>query len=612
MKTKNRKTGKRVGALILALTMCFSLMAGCNQNNAPANSSNPGGSSAPGSSAGGSGSSAPEEKPLPELAYDEFGNAAVGRKAAVVSANEYTSKIGFDILKKGGNAVDAAVAMIFANSLTEPGATSLGGASFMTIYLKETGEYICIEAMETAPAAAGIDTLDEINEKQGAMLVTVPGQVHGALSALEKYGTMSREEVLEPVIKLAEEGFDVHISFEERASAMFDKLVLNEEAAKVFTNDGLPYAIGDHFTNPDYADTLRKIAEGGIDAFYKGDIAKAIVDDVQRLGGMLTMEDMANYTSVEREPISTTYHGYEIVTQAPPSNGGAPMLEMFNILENYDLKEMGFNSPEYIFTFNEALRLAMADGLTYFGDPDFYELPIDTIISKEYAKQRIEEDMPKDGKINPTLIAGGDLPFEKIVTAENESPSTTHVSVIDEFGNMVSTTHTIGGYFGSCIVAPGTGFPLNAHLSNQKLDIAEKDNPNFVQGGLRVMSTMCPTLVVRDGEPIMAIGSPGSWCIPPAIVQILNAVLLFDMDLQQAINEPRAIFTSYSAPIRVTAEPRLPEETIKYLEEAGYEMNVGRDWNTSLGSVGVIYENQEEGYVYAGGDNRRQYKSFAY
>lgn len=393
---------------------------------------------------------------------------------------------------------------------------------------------------------------------------------------------------------------------------MFDKLVLNEEAAKVFTNDGLPYAIGDHFTNPDYADTLRKIAEGGIDAFYKGDIAKAIVDDVQRLGGMLTMEDMANYTSVERAPISTTYHGYEIVTQAPPSNGGAPMLEMFNILENYDLKEMGFNSPEYIFTFNEALRLAMADGLTYFGDPDFYELPIDTIISKEYAKQRIEEDMPKDGKINPTLIAGGDLPFEKIVTAENESPSTTHVSVIDEFGNMVSTTHTIGGYFGSCIVAPGTGFPLNAHLSNQKLDIAEKDNPNFVQGGLRVMSTMCPTLVVRDGEPIMAIGSPGSWCIPPAIVQILNAVLLFDMDLQQAINEPRAIFTSYSAPIRVTAEPRLPEETIKYLEEAGYEMNVGRDWNTSLGSVGVIYENHEEGYVYAGGDNRRQYKSFAY
>ncbi len=184
--------------------------------------------------------------------------------------------------------------------------------------------------------------------------------------------------------------------------------------------------------------------------------------------------------------------------------------------------------------------------------------------------------MPKDGKVNPTLVPGEGLPFEKLTTAAPESGSTTHVSVIDEFGNMVSTTHTIGGYFGSCIVAPGTGFPLNAHLSNQKLDIAEKDNPNFVQGGLRVMSTMCPTLVVKDGEPIMAIGSPGSWCIPPAIVQILNAVLLFDMDLQQAINEPRAIFTSYSAPLKVYAEPRLPEETIQALIDAGYEVDSER------------------------------------
>lgn len=553
------------------------------------------------------------EAALPQVVPgDEFGNAAVGSKAAVVSANEYTTKIGMDILKAGGNAVDAAVAMLFANSLTEPGATSLGGASFMTIYLKESNTYVCLEGMETAPAAAGIDTLDAINEKQGAMLLTVPGQVHMALTALEKYGTMSRKQVLDPVIALAEDGFPVHISFEERASAMFDKLIANEEAAKVFTNDGLPYAIGDIFKNPDYANTLRAIEQGGIDAFYKGSIAQAIVDEVQRLGGILTMEDMANFTSVEREPIKTTYQGYEVVTQPPPSNGGAPMLEMMNILEQYDLKAMGYNSFEYLFTFNEALRLAMADGLNYFGDPDFYSLPTETIISKEYAKKRVLEDMPKDGKINETLVAGRDLPFEKIESATPESGSTTHVSIIDEFGNMVSSTHTIGGYFGSCIVAPGTGFPLNAHLQNQRLDIADKDNPNFVQGGLRVMSTMCPTLVVKDGEPIMAIGSPGSWSIPPSILLVMNNVLLFDMSVQEAINEPRAIFTSYSAPKRLTVEPRINDEVIKALEEAGYEMNVSRDWNTSLGSVAVVMVDEKEGLVWAGGDNRRQYKSLAY
>ncbi len=553
------------------------------------------------------------EAPLPDtIPGDEFGNAAVGRKAAVVSANEYTTKIGMDILKAGGNAVDAAVAMVFANSLTEPGASSLGGASFMTIYLKEENKYICIEAMETAPAAAGVDTLDLINEKKGALYLTVPGQVHGALSALEKYGTMTRAQVLDPVIALAEEGFPVHISFEERASAAFDLLSSMDESKKVFTNDGLPYAIGDLFKNPDYANTLRAIRDGGIDEFYKGSLAKTIVDEVQRLGGILTMEDMAAFTSVEREPIKTTYHGYEVVTQGPPSNGGAPMLEMLNILEQYDLVKMGFNSAEYLFTFNEALRLAMADGITYFGDPDFYTLPVDTLISKEYAVQRKEADMPKEMKINPELVAGKDLPFEKKNVQAPESGSTTHVSVIDEFGNMVSCTHTIGNYFGSGIVAPGTGFPLNSHLQNQFLTLEQKDNPNFVQGGLRVMSTMCPTLVVKDGEPIMAIGSPGSWSIPPVIVSIINNVLLFDMPLQQAINEPRAIFTNFRAPTRVTAEPRIAQDVIDALAAAGYEMNVGRDWNTGLGSAAAVLVDKEAGFIWAGGDDRRQYKSLAY
>lgn len=603
-----KKKTYRIYSALLAMILAFGMSA-CT-SPAPSSSSVSTSSSAEGIS---SSIDAPVETPLPDkVPGDEFGNAAVGRKAAVVSANEYTTKIGMDILKKGGNAVDAAVGMMFANSLTEPGAISLGGAGFMTLYIKETGKYICIEAMETAPKAAGLDTLDEINAKKGAMYMTVPGQVYGALDALEKYGTMTREEVLTPVVELAENGFKVHISFEERASASFDMLSANEEAKKVFTKDGLPYELGDTFKNPDYANTVRKIIEGGKDEFYQGDIAKTIVDEVQRLGGILTMEDMAEYRSVEREPIRTTYHGYEIITQGPPSNGGAPMLEMFNILEQYDLKAMGRNSAEYLYTFNEALRLSMADGITYFGDPDFYELPIDTLISKDYAKKRVEENMRKDGKINETLIPGDNLPFEKMITATPESTSTTHISVIDEFGNMASVTHTIGGYFGSGIVAPGTGFPLNAHLQNQKLDINEKDNPNFVQGGLRVMSTMAPTLIVKDGEPFMAIGSPGSWCIPPAIVAIMNDVLLFDVPLQEAINGPRVMFTSPTSGISLTAEPRFDQKIIDELTAKGYDVKVGKDWNTSLGSVGVVMVDKDTGLIYAGGDNRRQYKSLAY
>ena len=331
----------------------------------------------------------------------------------------------------------------------------------------------------------------------------------------------------------------------------------------------------------------------------------------------MTMEDMKNYTSVEREPISTTYHGYEIVTQAPPSNGGAPMLEMFNILENYDIESMGRDSYEYLFTYIEAVRLSLADGITYFGDPGFYDLPIDTIISKDYAKKRIEEDMPdmsgdpSEWKMNDGLIAGKDLPFEKIGGVE-DSPSTTHVSVVDETGNMVASTHTIGGYFGSCIVAPNTGFPLNAHLANQKLDLAEIDNPNFVQGGLRVISTMCPTLIVKDGEPIMSIGSPGSWVIPSSIVGIVNDVLLFDMDLQEAINAPRVLPTSYKKPNDLTAEPRISEDVLKKFEDAGFIVTADRDWNTGLGSVAAVLVDKEEGLIWAGGDNRRQYKSLAY
>ena len=548
-----------------------------------------------------------------QLESDLYGNSAVGSKAAVTSANQYTTRIGMQILEEGGNAVDAAVAMLFANSLTEPGASSLGGAAFMTIYLKDTNEYVCIEGMETVPAAYGIDTLDAINEGGSEMLVTVPGQVHTALTALEKYGTMTREQVLAPVIELAEEGFPVFTSFEERASSKYDTFVSSEqfaEAARIFTNDGLPYAIGDHFSNPDYAETLRKIVDGGIDAFYKGEIAQAIVDFVQEYGGMITMEDFANYTCVEREPLVTDYHGYTIITQDQPSNGGANLIEFMNILENFDLKAMGYNTPEFLFTFNEAYRLCTADSSISSGDPDFMNLPTAKRIDKEYAKERAAL-VPAYGQVVASVEPGDLESSMKDTVLENESPDTTQVAVIDEFGNMVSATMTIGNYFGDGLVAPGTGFPLNSHLRNVRTTIEDKDNPNFVRGGLRVISTMCPTLVVKDGEPVLAVGSPGSAVIPPLNALMIIGIIEFGIDPQEAINLPRAFCTSAGKPT-LQVEDRFEYGTVVALENCGYEINNRGSWSTGMGSAALVYRDLENDRVVAASDPRRQYRSEAY
>lgn len=547
------------------------------------------------------------------LATDLYGNSAVGSKAAVTSANEYTTHIGMQILKEGGNAVDAAVAMLFANSLTEPGASSLGGACFYTIYLKETDQYICIEGLETVPAAYGIDTLDAINAGGSEMKVTVPGQVHAALTALEKYGTMTREQVLAPVIKLAEEGFDVFTSFEERASSKYDTFVSTEqfaEAAKVFTNDGLPYAIGDHFTNPDFAATLRKISEGGIDAFYKGEIAQTIVDFVQQYGGMITMEDFANYTCVEREPLVTDYRGYTVITQNQPSNGGANLIEFLNILENFDLKAMGYNTPEFLFTFNEAYRLCSADSGISSGDPDFMNLPTAKRVDKAYAKERAAL-VPAFGQVVP-VVEPGDLESSmKDAISGKESSDTTQIAVIDEFGNMVSATMTIGNYFGDGLVAPGTGFPLNSHLRNVRTTIEYKDNPNFVRGGLRVISTMCPSLVVKDGEPVLALGSPGSAVIPPLNALMIIGIIEFGIDPQEAINLPRAFCTNAASPV-LQIEDRYEYKSVVSLENCGYTIKNTGSWSTGMGSAALVYIDTENDRVVAASDPRRQYRSEAY
>ena len=549
------------------------------------------------------------------LEGDEFNNGAIGSHGGVTSSSEYASQIGLDILKKGGNAIDAAVATAFAIGVVEPQYSGIGGAGLMTVYLADQKKCTTLEYLETVPGDITPGWYDKENDKYTAKNAAVPAQVHGLLTALEKYGTMTPAEVLEPVIELAKNGYVVNKTLGNALNDGYEHIMSTETGASIYTTDGFPYTEGDTIVNEPLAETLQKIADGGIDEFYKGELAQQIVDSLQANGSLITMEDMANYTSVEREPISTTYNGYEVVTVSAPSNGGNMLLETLNILENYDLKSMGHNSYDYLLTMNEAMRIGWRDAYTCLGDPAFFNLPIDKMISKEYAKSRLD-CMPKDGvsQYIDEQPPKGDLVSTKIESTAEESKHTSHISVIDQEGNIVSTTNTLGNAWGCSFMPEGTGFFLNSHVSNMTHDPEKSDDPDFVIGGKRVRSTMAPTIVLKDDQPVMAIGSPGSLAIPPAIITVLNNVLLFDMNIQQAINAPRGIITTRSKPYsKMTVEAdRLDPEVVKKFEESGYTMDNKGDYNTSLGGVAAIYLDPETGMFQAGADPRREYKALAY
>lgn len=542
---------------------------------------------------------------------DDFDNGAIGKHGGVSSSSEYSSQIGIDILKKGGNAVDAAVATAFGIGLVEPNLSGIGGCGMMNIYLKDTNEYIILEYMETVPNAVSPGWFDKKTDSSTAKNAAVPSQVHGLLTTLEEYGTMSRQEVLAPVIKLAREGFKMDARLANAIADNFDFFSEpgNEYLLELYTNDGIPYSEGDLFKNLDLADTLQAISDGGIDEFYKGDLAKKIVDGLREGGSLITMEDMANYETAIREPIKTTYHGYEVISPPPPSNGGDWLLETLNILENYDLKSMGFNTPEYLFTFNEASRLGLADSYAFIGDPAFFDLPIAEMVSKEYAIERVKL-MPKDKVLEES--PAGDLPVEPLDPTGEDGKHTSHIAVIDEKGNIVSTTNTLGLGWGCKFAVPGTGFFYNSHISNLEHDPAKSDSPDYVMPGKRVRSTITPTLVLKDGEPIMAIGSPGSLAIPPAIAAVINNVLLFDMNIQQAINAPRALAIDRFGPTMTIEQGRFDENTVKALEEYGYTIKGVKDYDSAVGGIAAIYLDREAGIFYAGADPRRNYKALAY
>ncbi len=385
-----------------------------------------------------------ETPSLPAMAGDEFGEGAVGLQGGVSSFSPETSQAGIDILRSGGNAVDAAVATAFAVGVVEPQHSGIGGCGMMTVYLKESDEYITLEYLETVPAAQYPGLFQKITDSKTAKNAAVPGQVFGLLSALEKYGTMTPAQVLAPAIRLAREGFELD-PIVARAIAEHYETFCTEgkeyELSLVTDGLGLPYTAGDLYVNPDLADTLERIAENGIAEFYTGETAKRLTESMRAGGSVITMEDLASYTSIRREPIVTDYYGYDVVTSPPPSMGGDWLLEMLNIMELKDIASKPQGSVEYWRIFNEANRICMSDTYACAGDPAFFSLPVERMISKAYAAQRA-------GLIGETgtleVIPECDLRAERLVPAAPEDANTTHIAVIDRFGNIVSATETIG------------------------------------------------------------------------------------------------------------------------------------------------------------------------
>ncbi len=556
-----------------------------------------------------------EETITYEWASDIFGTGAVGTNGAAACASPIAAQIAVDILEQGGNAVDAAVAMIYAVGLLEPAATGIGGAGQMNVYLAEENKYITIEYLTQAPGAAVAETIDTSSSDNppSVQSIAIPGQVYGTLTALENWGTMTAAEVLAPVIKLAREGFPVTERWNTNIEGRYENLRAYDYTLGLYTDEGFLYSVGDIITNNDLADTYELIANEGIKGFYDSDFTDKMVQYIQSLGGILTREDFAQYKAVIREPISTTYRGYTVYTVNGPSTGGAALLEALNVLENFDLASYGADSAETINLMAEAFTLGYKDGNAYMSDPTYYDCPVETIISKEYAAERASKVNPNSkakmqgaGRLKVSLNATGQ---EVVASNAIDQGGTSHMVVADKYGNVVSTTNTNGINFGSAVAVPGTGFIFTAHLSN--LNNSSTASVNMLMPYIKVCSTICPTIVAdENGKPVLVLGSPGNWALVSAALSTIVNYVDFGMDIAEAVNAPR-IWKDGMTIKDLYIEGGYSEQTISAVEAMGYNvLDSNMEYSSHVGNVAAI--EIKDGMFYAIGDNRRHYGAAAY
>ena len=523
----------------------------------------------------------------------------------VVSSHYLASEAGNEILKQGGNAVDAAVATALALAVTLPRAGNIGGGGFL-VYHGADGEVTSFSFREKAPLAATetmfLNERGEIKNNSnhdGALSVGVPGTVAGLVLAHERLGSMKWADLVDPAVELAEEGFPSTWAMQSFLTYLSNNPRAYPSTAKAFLKPGnIPYEPGELWKQPDLAQTLKRIRDEGHDGFYRGETARLVEEFMAANGGLITREDLAAYDAVEQPLIHGTYRGYDIYSMAPPSSGGVALVTMLNILEGFNLKEIGHNSALYVHLLSEAMRRAYADRAQHIGDPAFNpDMPVERLTSKEHA------DMLRS---SISMFMASESDSSQFNKAFYESEETTHFSVVDSEGNTVSMTYTLEYSYGSRMVVEGAGFLLNNEMGDFNPIPGRTTSrgligtpPNLVAPGKRMLSSMTPTIVAKDGKPVLLVGSPGGRTIINTVLQVILNFIDHDMPIGQAVEAGR--IHHQWLPDRTIAERwALSPDTQRLFKMMGHDLI----FRTSMGVANCIFIDYEEGLIYGAADSR--------
>ncbi|MEC0315414.1 gamma-glutamyltransferase [Bacillus subtilis] len=538
-----------------------------------------------------------EAKKLPK-SYDEYKQVDVGKDGMVATAHPLASEIGADVLKKGGNAIDAAVAIQFALNVTEPMMSGIGGGGFMMVYDGKTKDTTIIDSRERAPAGATPDMFLDENGKAipfservtKGTAVGVPGTLKGLEEALDKWGTRSMKQLITPSIKLAEKGFPIDSVLADAISDYQEKL--SRTAAKdVFLPNGEPLKEGDTLIQKDLAKTFKLIRSNGTDAFYKGKFAKTLSDTVQDFGGSMTEKDLENYDITIDEPIWGDYQGYQIATTPPPSSGGIFLLQMLKILDDFNLSQYDVRSWEKYQLLAETMHLSYADRASYAGDPEFVNVPLKGLLHPDYIKERQQlinldqvNKKPKAG--DPWKYQEGSANYKQVEQPKDKvEGQTTHFTVADRWGNVVSYTTTIEQLFGTGIMVPDYGVILNNELTDFD---AIPGGANEVQPNKRPLSSMTPTILFKDDKPVLTVGSPGGATIISSVLQTILYHIEYGMELKAAVEEPR-IYTNSMSSYRY--EDGVPKDVLSKLNGMGHKFGTSPVDIGNVQSISIDHEN---------------------